>query len=163
PPVHLDVPRASLRVVCRAQPDSEHPACFRLAVQFLLARPRTGEKSKSIGELIELTTRAAHEQELFAPEDWEFIQWLAQSQTCRSDGQETTILSELELLQWLARWGNTRRLELGGGLGNQPLSFQGQVAELTPHLENGHQELSLTHRLHLPTNESCELSAVQFF
>src|SRR5215467_491826 len=46
PPVHLDVPRASLRVVCRAQPDSEHPACFRLAVQFLLARPRTGEKSK---------------------------------------------------------------------------------------------------------------------
>src|SRR6476660_4616320 len=41
-PVHLDVPRASLRVVCQAQPDEDHSARYRLAVQFHLARPRTG-------------------------------------------------------------------------------------------------------------------------
>src|SRR5690349_9128664 len=77
-PQHLDAPRASLRVLCRLQPDEAQPALHRLAVQFHLARPRTGEKIKSFTELADLTNRAAHEQELFAPADWEFIQWLAQ-------------------------------------------------------------------------------------
>src|SRR5689334_11647938 len=106
-PVHLDAPRASLRIVCRPQPEDQHPARYRLAVQFHLLRPRTGEKLKAAGELIELTTRAAHEQELFAPEDWDFIQWLAQTSIGSADGQETLVLSDLELLHWLARWGHT--------------------------------------------------------
>src|SRR3954452_8944641 len=33
-PVHLDSPRATLRVICRPQPDADQPARFRLAVQF---------------------------------------------------------------------------------------------------------------------------------
>src|SRR5215467_13010901 len=37
-PVHLDAPRASLRVVCQALPDELSPARHRLAVQFHLAR-----------------------------------------------------------------------------------------------------------------------------
>src|SRR5437016_7556994 len=50
-PVHLDAPRASLRVLCRAQPDEAQPARYRLAVQFHLARPRTGEKAKTFSEI----------------------------------------------------------------------------------------------------------------
>src|SRR5579872_1171599 len=50
-PVHLDAPRASLRVMCRPQPDELHSARYRLAVQFHLARPRTGEKRKSFAEI----------------------------------------------------------------------------------------------------------------
>ena len=78
-PPHLDTPRATLRVVCRSQPDEDEPSRQRLAVQFHLFRPRTGEKIRSLQEIVELTTRAAHEQELFRPDDWEFIQWLASS------------------------------------------------------------------------------------
>ena len=162
-PVHLDVPRASLRVVCQPQADHEQRSRYRLAVQFHLARPRTGEKLKTLGELIDLTTRAAHEQELFAAEDWEFIQWLAVTHRGQSDGQETLVLSELELLHWLARWGHTQRLELANADGEKWICFGGQLAELTPHLERGQPELSFTHRLQLPREESCPLSAVQFF
>ena len=194
-PVHLDTPRASLRVLCHAQLDGERLACHRLAVEFRLQRPRTGEKLKTLQELIDLTTRAAHEQELFAPADWEFIQWLAQTHAGRSDGHETMLLSDLELLHWLARWGHTGRLELvqapaqgaqgvapaGDVAGNSgtavesatrgihgvenghALTFQGQVAELSPHLENGEKELSFTHRLTVPEGKSFSLSEVRFF
>jgi superfamily II DNA or RNA helicase len=162
-PVHLDAPRASLRVVCRPQVDELHPARHRLAVQFHLARPRTGEKIKSLVELTELTNRAAHEQELFAPDDWEFIQWLAQTHAGRSDGEETMVLSDVELLHWLARWGHTSRLELDLTEGAKNLCFQGQVAELTPHLENGTAELAFTHRLTVPLGGSLPLADVRFF
>jgi hypothetical protein len=162
-PVHLDVPRAALRVLCRAERDSGCPARHCLAIQFQLARPRTGEKLKTLEELIELTTRAAHEQELFAPEDWEFIQWLALTQKGKVDGQDTIVLSELELLHWLARWGHTRRLELASDCGSETICFEGEVAELIPHLENGQTELAFTHRLQLPRAQSCPLSAVRFF
>ncbi|HZQ45720.1 MAG TPA: ATP-dependent helicase, partial [Verrucomicrobiae bacterium] len=96
-PSHLDSPRASLRVVCRTQPDSEQPARHRLAVQFHVFRSRTGEKYKTLAEVIELTTRATHEQELFQPADWEFIQWLAETHAGRAECGDTLILSDLEL------------------------------------------------------------------
>ena len=162
-PAHLDSPRASLRVVCRPQPHPEQSARYSLAVQFHVARPRTGEKLKTLRELLELTTRAAHEQELFAPQDWEFIQWLAETHSGRSDGEDTLVLSELELLHWLARWGQSKRLELTAQDSAKPLAFLGQVAELTPHLENGDKELSFTHRLTLPGKHNYPLSGVQFF
>src|SRR5690242_8887284 len=50
-PTHLDSPRASLRVLCQAQSNPEHPAQQQIAVQFLVMRPRTGEKVKTLGEL----------------------------------------------------------------------------------------------------------------
>jgi len=160
-PVHLDSQRAALRVLCRTQPDGEHPARCRLGVQFLLFRSRTGEKHKTLAEVIELTTRSAHEQELFQPADWEFIQWLGETHAGRSDGDETLLLSDLELLQWLARWGQGSRLELASGGGS--LKFEGQVAELTPHLENGDKELSFTHHMTLPDGTIQPLTGVQFF
>src|SRR6059058_2600401 len=43
-PAHLDAPRAALRIECRPEPEPTHPARHRLAVQFHLMRPRTGEK-----------------------------------------------------------------------------------------------------------------------
>ena len=119
---HLDAPRAGLRILCRPQPHQDHPAQFRLAIKFNLLRPRTGEKEKSLEEVIELTSRAAHEQEQFPPADWEFIQWLAQGQQHEEAAavQEngTLLLSDLDLLRWLARWGNTQRLELETPNGN---------------------------------------------
>ncbi|MGA2178279.1 MAG: DEAD/DEAH box helicase [Verrucomicrobiota bacterium] len=155
----LDTPRATLRVVCRVQPDDEEPARYRLAVQFLLLRPRTGEKARTLRELIDLVVRATHEQELFSPADWEFIQWLADTHRHHNDGADTLVLSDAELLQWLARWGHSPRLECDG----QPLHFHGQIAALTPHLDNGDKELSFTHRIELPGGESHSIADAKFF
>jgi len=155
----LDTPRATLRVVCRVQPDEEEPSRHRLAVQFLLLRPRTGEKARTLRELIDLVVRATHEQELFSPADWEFIQWLADTHRHRNDGADTLILSDAELLQWLARWGCSARLECDG----QPLHFHGQIAALTPHLENGDKELSFTHRVEMPDGKTHSVGGVKFF
>ncbi|MGA2866788.1 MAG: DEAD/DEAH box helicase [Verrucomicrobiota bacterium] len=161
---HLDTPRASLRVTCEPQPDAAQPARYRLAVRFHLLRPRTGEKVKTLAEILELTTRAAHEQELFAPADWEFIQWLAETRPASFQAPgEALVLPDLELLDWLARWGRTRRLELLSSQGPQALEFHGQVAELTPHLENGAGELSFTHRLSVPGGQAYPLTEVRFF
>src|SRR6058998_3000646 len=48
----LELPRSALRVLCQLQPDPERPARHRLAVQFRLFRPRTGEKVKSLAEIL---------------------------------------------------------------------------------------------------------------
>jgi superfamily II DNA or RNA helicase len=160
-PPHLDVPRATLRVVCEPVPDEEQPARHRLGVQFHLFRPRTGEKTRTLRDLVDLAMRAAHEQELFPPADWEFIAWLAETHRTRHDGSDTLVLSDVELLQWLARWGDTNRLESAAN--GKPLQFHGQIATLEPHLENGRQELSFTHRLVLSGSETTALGEVKFF
>ncbi len=162
-PAHLDSPRATLRVLCQSQPDEQMPARRRVSVQFLVMRPRTGEKPKTLEELLELMTRAAHEQELFRPEDWDFIEWLAQTHAGRSDGRDAMVLSDLELLHWLARWGNTNRLELAPADGGGTLAFQGQVAELSPKLQNGDTELSFTHQLTLSDGKTYPIPEVRFF
>jgi hypothetical protein len=163
-PAHFDAPRAFLRAVCRPQPDQEQPGRHRLAIELHLLRPRTGEKVRRLREIVELTTRAAHEQELFPPSDWEFVQWLAETHSSRRDGEEVIVLSDLELLHWLARWGHTPRLELATGEGQaQALEFHGEVAELTPHLENGQKELSFTHQLTVPGGKAYPLNDVRFF
>src|ERR1017187_400336 len=163
-PAHFDSPRAFLRAVCRPQLDEEQPARYRLAVELHLLRPRTGEKVRTLTDIIELTTRAAHEQELFPPGDWEFIQWLAETHASRRDGENRMVLSDMELLHWLARWGHTPRLELAAGSEPaQALEFHGEVAELTPHLENGDRELAFTHLLTVPGGKAYPLSEVRFF
>ena len=161
-PLHLDTPRATLRVICKPQPDEDEPSRYRLAVQFLLLRPRTGEKARSIHDLVDLVVRAAHEQELFPVNDWEFIQWIAETYRERSgDHADTLFLSDAELLQWLARWGHTNRLELAGH--SEPVKFHGQIISLTPHLENGDKELSFTHRVTLPDGNAHSVADAKFF
>ena len=157
----LDTPRATLRVLCQPVADEENAARHRLGVQFHLFRPRTGEKLRTLTDMIDLMTRAAHEQELFPPADWEFIQWLAEAHRHRRDGDETLVLSELELLQWLARWGHTARLQFA--VDGQPLRFAARVAALTPHLEQQDKELAFTHQLLLPDGARVPLSGVKFF
>jgi hypothetical protein len=162
-PAHLDAPRAVLRVLCHPQPDPAQPAHHRLAVEFHLSRQRTGEKPKTLAEILELTTRAAHEQELFPPGDWEFIEWLATNHSHDTRSSNPWMLSDAELLHWLSHWGHTRRLEIVLDGKTQPLEFPGLVAELKPHLENGDKELAFTHRLVLPDGGSVPLSEVRFF
>jgi len=162
-PAHLDAPKASLRVVCRPEPHPQRPALRQMAVELLLQRPRTGERSKSVDDIIELTARAAHEQELFAPGDWEFIQWLVETQSHRASGQATLVLSDLELLHWLVRWGKSSRLQLDSDNRGESIEFHGHVAELTPRLENGERELSFTHWLTVPGGNHHPLQEVRFF
>jgi superfamily II DNA or RNA helicase len=160
-PLHLDAPRATLRVVCKPQPDEQEPSRYRLAVQFLLLRPRTGEKARSLHDLVDLVVRAAHEQELFTPWDWEFIQWIYETHRERADSATTLLLSDAELLQWLARWGHTNRLESAAN--GRPIYFHGHIVALTPHLENGTQELSFTHRIALPDGVNHSVADAKFF
>jgi superfamily II DNA or RNA helicase len=160
-PLHLDTPRATLRVVCQPQPDEAEPSRFRLAVQFLLLRPRTGEKARSLHDLVDLVVRAAHEQELFTPWDWEFIQWIYDTHRDRAGHETTLVLADAELLQWLARWGHTRRLESAAN--GRPLHFHGRIVALAPHLENGDKELSFTHRIALPDGIHHPVGEAKFF
>ena len=162
-PVHLDAPRAALKVVCKTESESSQPGQRKLIVQFHLQRPRTGDKVKTLTELIDLTARAAHEQELFPSADWEFIQWLAETHSGREDGQNSLVLSDVELLHWLTRWGHTGRLELFTKDSVQPLRFAGQLAELKPHLEGNATELTFTHRLTVPGGQVFALGDVEFF
>jgi hypothetical protein len=163
-PAHLDAPKAYLRVVCQPESDPVRPARRRLGVQLHLIRPRTGEKVRSLAEIVDLTTRAAHEQELFPPADWEFVEWLAKQNIGEGD-QDRLVLSDTELLHWLARWGHTGRLELAAADGHTAtrVHFHGLVAELTPSLENGDRELSLTQKLTVPGGTQYPLEQVEFF
>ena len=160
-PAHLDAPRAHLRVLVRPLPCTGEPGLHELGVEFTLFRPRSGEKPRTATELIELTARAVHEQELFAPRDWEFIQWLAGTVGARNGEEGPLRLRGLDLLQWLARWGNPPWMEWAGRAEN--VFFAGQLAEFTPHLENGSHELSFVQRLRLPGNQEFSLPDVRFF
>ena len=160
-PTHLDSPRAGLRVVCHPQPLPGAPGLHALACSLILHRPRTGEKERTPAELIELTTRAAHEQELFAPEDWTFIQWLADHWADRAGDGQPIALSGHDLLQWLARWGHGNRLELAGAIA--PLRFQGQIVELKPNLDRSQPELAFSHRLEVPGGARHPITEAKFF
>ena len=160
-PAHLDAPRASVRVVCEPVPIDGDSALHGLSVGFHVTRNRTGEKAKTLAEVIDLTTRAAHEQELFSFADWEFIQWLSQTHADPEGLWESLVLSGLELLQWLVRWGDKGRLQFAGG--NEPIVFHGNLAELEPHLETVHDELFFTHQMNLPGGEKHPFGEVKFF
>lgn len=160
-PVHLDSPRAGLRVCCHIRPLDDNPRLHALEVQFAISRPRTGEKLKTLAELIELTTRAAHEQELFPQHDWEFIRWLAETCAHRNDQNSALQLTGIELLQWLSRWGQSRRFEIPEQ--RATLTFFGQFAELKPYLDRNGSELGLGHRIQPPSGQLLPLDQARFF
>ena len=183
-PTHLDAPRAWLRVCCSVQPAQQYRGLCQLAVHFNLFRPRTGDKFRPLTEILELTHRSAHEQELFSPADWEFVQWLAETYRGDAPDGETIYLTGLELLRWLAQWGHNDRLELIASNGSTPaphrtddllapadtrppkpgpaLRFLGEVAELVPTLDQPNGELFFTHVLRFPDGEA-PLAQVKFF
>jgi len=160
-PTHLDSPRASLRVPCEAKPVEEGSALHGLTVCFHLSRQRTGEKAKTLGEVVDLAARATHEQELFSFGDWEFIQWLAESHADPEGLWSAMVLTGLELLQWLVQWGDKSRLLLAPA--DEPIVFRGDLAELKPRLEEVEGRLFFTHHLSLPSGRSHSLSEVKFF
>lgn len=129
---HLDAPRAALHVFCHPQTNPDYPNLHDLEIQLGLVRPRTGEKIKTIQEIIDLTNRSAHEQELFPPEDWEFMEWLAELYKEAEKKPECILLQGVQLLQWLARWGHPPRFEHSST--RSRLEFHGEMAELDPRL-----------------------------
>jgi diadenosine tetraphosphatase ApaH/serine/threonine PP2A family protein phosphatase len=160
-PARLDTPRAALRVACEARPVAEDSALHGLAVSFHIFRQRTGEKARTLGEVVELTNRAAHEQELYSAADWEFIQWLAESNADPEGLWNSMVLTGLELLQWLVQWGDKSRLLLGPE--GRPVVFHGDLAGLKPQLEEADGRLFFTHHLALPSGHSHSLDEVKFF
>jgi SNF2 family DNA or RNA helicase len=160
-PVHLDSPRASLRVICRSVPREENSALHQFRIEFHLRRPRTGEKKRSLEELLDLNTRAAHEQELFPKQDWDFIRWIVDNYGAQAEEIEAIELSGLDLLQWLAQWGHQGRLELNDT--GKPLRFVGSVAEIEPNIATGDGELAFTHTITLPNGETASVDEATWF
>ena len=160
-PARLETPRAVIRVACEPKAMGEDSAWHGLSVAFYVSRQRTGEKAKTMNEVADIAARAGHEQELFSEEDWEFIQWLAQSHADPEGLWESLVLTGMELFDWLVRWGGKGRLRMASG--DQPIVFDGRVTELMPHLGMVHNELCFTHQLTLPGGEGHPLSAVKFF
>ncbi|MBM3848379.1 MAG: ATP-dependent helicase, partial [Verrucomicrobia bacterium] len=158
-PAHLDSPRASVRVTCEPRALTDEPCLHCLEVQISVTRPRTGEKLRTIGDLLDLQTRAAHEQELFPPADWDFIQWVTKLYTKAQASAESIQLTGMDLLRWLCRWGTRERLELNGGA----LSFEGQVLELVPELVGPKTAMVFQHRLSLPGGVSRPFADARFF
>ena len=100
----------------------------RLKIEFIIRRPRTGDRKKSLSNLVDLTVRAAHEKELFPPNDWEFIEWVTENFAADA-GKDDLFLSGQQLLQWLAHWGDESRLQPAVNKAHH--QFLGQLAELT--------------------------------
>lgn len=161
-PTHLDAPRASLRVVGIPQPVADHPCLHHLHVELRINRTRTGEKARAISEVTSLTARSAHEQELFSPDDWGFIQWLADTLEDHAPDTEHIDLEGASLLQWLARWGDVPRMQTGA-LDESCFRFDGQLARLSPHLDGKGADLSLTHHLELPDGTHYPIEDACFF
>jgi SNF2 family DNA or RNA helicase len=158
--LHLDSPRASLRVICQPQP-LEGSTLHGLKVEFGLLRPRTGEKIKTLAEMLELAARSTHEQELFSLTDWEFIRWLGEMYLEQPSLPDQLVLSGLELLRWLVRWGQTDRFELPSQRGF--LRFCGELAEVAPALETADGHLSLAKQLKMPSGRSLTPEQACFF
>jgi len=137
-PLHLDAPRASLRVLCQPQSLEASPL-HGLRIEFGILRQRTGEKVRTLAEILELPGRSTHEQELFSIGDWEFIRWLAAHYADQKEISDPLVLTGIELLQWLAGWGQSSRFETGDRRGL--IHFHGQLAELAPTLAKNNGEL----------------------
>jgi len=160
-PAQLELPRASIRIACEPKPVGEFASLYGLQVAFFVSRHRTGEKAKTVAEVVDLTSRTSHERELFSFGDWQFIQWLSDTHADPEGLWEFLFLSGSELLQWLVRWGDKGRLRMAQS--DQPIVFDGQLAQLEPSLESVRSELSFTHQLKVPGGQRYSLSEVRFF
>jgi hypothetical protein len=158
---HLDSARASIRVACEPKLVGGYSALHGLDVAFFVSRNRTGEKAKKVAEVVDLTARTAHEREFFSFEDWQFIQWLAETHADPEGLWESLLLSGPDLLQWLVRWGDKGRLRLAPS--DEPIVFLGHLAQLQPHLDSVGTELYFTHQLRLPEGMRHAMSEVKFF
>ncbi len=159
-PTHLDAPRASVQVLCQVTALDQTPHLHNLLVRVIISKPRTGEKQRAIGEIVEISSRSTHEQELFSHADWQFIQWLGELYT-PTDKRDELVLNGRELLEWLARWGQTNRLRASDS--HRTLTFGGQIARWVPSLQSNQNDLCLSHGLELPDGQHVGLGDVKLF
>ncbi len=160
-PSHLDGPRASLRVVCQPIKNEDHDSMHSMQIDFVLFRPRSGEKVRTPKELLDLHLRASQERELFSVQDWGFVEWFAETYDQEEVEGDELVINGLDLLQWLVRWGHEERLELPGS--PQKLIFDGTLAELSSVVENEGSDISFTQELKLPDGTKHGLEKVHFF
>ena len=160
-PPHLDSPRASIRVACQPKALGEFSSLHGLEVSFFVSRNRTGEKPKTVAEVVDLTARSAYEREFFSFNDWQFIQWLSETHADPEGLWNSLFLSGLELLQWLVRWGDNGRLRMAQS--DEAIAFHGHLAQLEPHLDSDGGQLFFTHQLRLPEGGCRPMSEVKFF
>jgi SNF2 family DNA or RNA helicase len=158
---HLDAPRASIQAVATPIPEDADSSLKTIKVEFIVRRPRTGDRKKSLENLMDLTVRAAHEQELFPASDWEFIEWVTECFAEDVNGEEDLILTGQKLLQWIAHWGGESRLQ--PAIDAPHYGFHGQLVEMVPTLKNGTSELAFTHVLRLPDGREMPLTDLIFF
>lgn len=161
PPAHLDGPRATLRIVCQPVKSAELDSLHAMQVDFVLFRPRSGEKVRTPKEILDLAARSTQEQELFSVADWTFIEWFAEAHGQLDIKGDSLTLQGLDLLQWLVRWGHEKRLELPGN--PNPIVFNGTLAELVPVVDATDHELGFTQQLKLPDGKRHGLEQVKFF
>ena len=160
-PGHLDAPRATIQVYGRVVQDKDLPGLNRLGVEIHVIRPRTGDRVKTLDDMADLTMRAAHEQELFPADDWNFIRWSSGIRHDYDTEAELIPLEGADLLKWMVQWGKTGRIELEGE--GKPIEFMGRIIEMEPDLEKDKSNLYFTHTVKLPGKKSCPMSDVVFF
>ena len=158
---HLDAPRATIQVYGRVVQDKDLPGLNRLGVEIHVIRPRTGDRVKTLDDMADLTMRAAHEQELFPADDWNFIRWSSGIRHDYDTEAELIPLEGADLLKWMVQWGKTGRIELEGE--GKPIEFMGRIIEMEPDLEKDKSNLYFTHTVKLPGKKSCPMSDVVFF
>ena len=160
-PGHLDAPRATIQVYGRVVQDKDLPGLNRLGVEIHVIRPRTGDRVKTLDDMADLTMRAAHEQELFPADDWNFIRWSSGIRHDYDTEAELIPLEGADLLKWMVQWGKTGRIELE--VEGKPIEFMGRIIEMEPDLEKDKSNLYFTHTVKLPGKKSCPMSDVVFF
>ncbi|MCX8155699.1 MAG: DEAD/DEAH box helicase [Verrucomicrobiae bacterium] len=161
PPEHLDAPRATLRLLCSVTPLADTPYLHELRLFLNLYRPRSGVKNRQLGEILELSTRNQTERELFSQDDWQLVQWIAGQHGQENPESEYLKLQGASLLLWLVQWGHTRRLEQADH--PEPLQFFGEMAEVTPLVQENDQHLWLHHQIKLSDGRQLPLSDARFF
>ena len=160
-PGHLDAPRATIKIFAMVIQDKELPGLKRLGIEIHVIRPRTGDRVKTLDDMADLTMRAAHEQELFPAEDWNFIRWSSGIRHDYDTEAELIPLEGADLLKWMVQWGRTKRIELQEQ--DKPIEFMGRIIEMEPDLEKEKSNLYFTHTIKLPGKKSCPMSDVVFF
>jgi len=159
-PNHLDAPRASIRAIASPKLEDPNSGLHLLKIEFVIRRPRTGDRKKSLANLVDLTVRAAHERELFPPEDWEFIEWVTEQYATKAT-DDGLYLSDQQLLQWLAHWGSESRLQ--PSIDKPQYSFLGQLTELVPNPLTNSAKSTPVHQLHLPDGTKVPIQKAIFF
>ena len=160
-PVHLDAPRANLKVIAKIVENKEIPGLSQLGIEIHIIRPRTGDRIKSLEDMADLTMRAAHEQELFSAEHWNFIRWASDIRHDYDVEAELILLEGADILRWMVQWGKSGIIGIGGT--DDSMRFMGQIIEMEPSLDNEKSNLYFTHLIKMPDGKTCKMSDVSFF